>query len=471
MPFKLITTAMKKNILLAAAVTLSFGSRAQQGSTVAASMFHSENRIAGNFNKAPVTGFTERWKVKTGGRIFSSPAVYKHLIFIGSEDGNLYTVSETGRVKWKFKTGGAVHSSPAAYNGTVYFGSFDGNFYAVDITSGKLKWKFKTGGEKWIGGKGYFGLKPEDLYTEDLWDFFISSPVSDKHIQNETIYFGSSDGNVYAVDAKDGTLKWKFTTNGVIHTSPLLYKNTVYIGSWDTFMYAIDAGTGKEKWKFKTGDKMPMSGIQASATVYNDRIYFGARDAFFYALNAASGELAWKYPAEGSWILSTAAVQDGTIYVGTSDTFLMLALDANTGQEKRKFKTCGYVYSSPIIASNTAFFGDFTGKFYGLSLVDTTAHTAEFNTSARLHKVNTVLKNDTLNFMYAAQNADLSFYAPNKKVMDEFYTLGPIVSSPAIKDSTVYFGSSDGYLYALDIVNKAEPLKTGGNDQKQTREK
>lgn len=452
---------MKKNILRAAALSLSIASEAQQSSTVATSVFQNENRIAGNSSQAPATGFTERWKFKTGGRIFSSPAIYKDCIFIGSEDGNLYAVQESGKLKWKFKTGGAVHSSPAVYNGTVYSGSFDGNVYAVDVSSGKMKWKFKTGGEKWIGGKGYFGLKPEDLYTEDLWDFFISSPVSDNNLQNETIYFGSSDGNVYAIHAKDGTLKWKFATNGVIHTSPLLYKNTIYLGSWDTYMYAIDAGTGKEKWKFKTGDKMPMAGIQASATVYNDLIYFGARDAFFYALNTESGEVAWKYPAEGSWILSTAAVQDGTIYVGTSDTFLMLALDAETGREKRKFKTCGYVYSSPAIAQNTAFFGDFTGKFYGLNLADTTAQAAAFNTSARLHKAGTVLKNDTLNFMYKAQNADLSFYAPNKKVMDEFYTLGSIVSSPAIKDSTVYFGSADGYLYALDIINKVTPPTTG----------
>ncbi|MEX6686471.1 PQQ-binding-like beta-propeller repeat protein [Danxiaibacter flavus] len=452
---------MKKNVLLAAAVTLSIAAQAQQGTTVTTSMFQDKNRSIGHFNPASAIGFTEHWKFKTGGRIFSSPAIYKDCIFIGSEDGNLYAVQETGQLKWKFKTGGAVHSSPAVSNGTVYFGSFDGNFYAVDITSGKMKWKFKTGGEKWIGGKGYFGLKPDDLYTEDLWDFFISSPLSDNNVQNETIYFGSSDGNVYAVNAKDGTLKWKFATNGVIHTSPLLYKNTIYIGSWDTYMYAIDASSGKAKWKFKTGDKMPMSGIQASATVYNDLIYFGARDAFFYALNATSGEVVWKYPADGSWILSTAAAQDGVIYVGTSDTFLMLALDARTGQEKRKFKTCGYVYSSPVIAGNTAFFGDFTGKFYGLSLADTTARAAEFNTSARLHKAGTVLKNDTLNFMYKAQNADLSFYAPNKKVMDEFYTLGPIVSSPVIRDSTIYFGSADGYLYSLDIVNKVTPLTPG----------
>ena len=49
-----------------------------------------------------------------------------------------------------------------------------------------------------------------------------------------------------------GEIKWKFKTNGIIHTSPALYDSTIYIGSWDTYLYAIDAITGKEKWKFFT---------------------------------------------------------------------------------------------------------------------------------------------------------------------------------------------------------------------------
>ena len=37
------------------------------------------------------------------------------------------------RLKWKFKTNGTIYSSPAVVNQTIYFGSNDGNFYAVDF--------------------------------------------------------------------------------------------------------------------------------------------------------------------------------------------------------------------------------------------------------------------------------------------------------------------------------------------------
>jgi len=90
-----------------------------------------------------------KWKFKTNGKVFSSPAISKGVAYIGSGDNNLYAVSiATGKLLWKFSTGGSVHSSPSVNNGRVCFGSFDGYYYALDARTGKLLWKFKTGGEK-----------------------------------------------------------------------------------------------------------------------------------------------------------------------------------------------------------------------------------------------------------------------------------------------------------------------------------
>ena len=42
-------------------------------------------------------------------------------------------------------------------------------------------------------------------------------------------------------------------------------------------------------------------------------------------------------------------------------------------------------------------------------------------------------------------------YSNNKKVMDDFYKMGPIVSSPFVANNTVYFGSADGNCYAIEL--------------------
>lgn len=396
-----------------------------------------------------------KWAFKTNGKIFSSPIVHNGIVYIGSEDGNLYAIHEkTGKIFWKFKTGGAVHSSPAIFNNTVYIGSFDGYYYAIDSKTGHLKWKFKTGGEKWSGEISFLGLKPVDQYMDDLWDFFLSTPVINPDSKNPSVFFGSSDGNVYALNANTGQLKWKFETKGSIHCSPVLYKNTLYIGSWDANLYALDIETGKERWKFETGTQLGFKGIESTVTVANDMVYFGARDPFLFALNAETGKLVWKYDAGYSWIISSAVLDNGVVYVGTSDTFALLGLDAKSGKELFRFKANGYVYSSPAIAGDTAYFGDFTGNFFAVNTKSSGKEWNSFNTKNRKSFAPEILNNNLIDFSYAAKGADLSFYDINKTVMDKFHKLGSIVSSPFIANNTVYFGSADGNCYAIGLQNK-----------------
>src|SRR6266487_6875081 len=98
------------------------------------------------------------------------------------------------------------------YNNVVYFCSYDGYCYAADATTGKEKWKFKIGGEKKVGAKGLWTMKPADMYMEDQYDFFLSSPAVEMIDKDLTVFFGSSEGNLYAVNAETGALKWKFKT-------------------------------------------------------------------------------------------------------------------------------------------------------------------------------------------------------------------------------------------------------------------
>jgi len=393
-----------------------------------------------------------KWKFKTEGKIFSSPISQNNTVYIGSEDGFLYAVDEkTGKENWRFKTNGAIHSSPSISGNTIYFGSFDGFYYAVNSQTGKEIWKFKTGGEHWLGEIGMWGFKPANQYMEDLWSFYLSSPVVYQNGKTALVLFGSSDGNVYAVDTKNGNLIWKFKTDGPVHGTPVIDKNKIYIGGWDAVLHALNVETGKEIWHFALGTQTGFKGIQSSVAVSDGKVLFGARDPHFFALDSETGKLIWKYDAENSWILSSAVVKDNTVYVGTSDTYALLALDLKTGKEKYRLKTNGYVYSSPAIAGNTIYFGDFTGNFFALNLLSNGKEFNSVSTENRNQFASATLKNDLLDFGYTAQNEDLTFYDNNKKVMDQFYTLGPIVSSPFVSSNTIYFGSADGFLYAYNL--------------------
>jgi outer membrane protein assembly factor BamB len=132
----------------------------------------------------------------------------------------------------------------------------------------------------------------------------------------------------------------------------------------------------------------------------------------------------------------------------------MMALDAKTGEKKYSVKANGYLYSSHAISGHTAFYGDFTGNFYALDLNSRGKSLQTFSTESRNLNASGILnKNGDLDFTHAAGKEDLTFYSSSVKVMNIFYTMGSIVSSPSISGNTVYFGSADGFLYALGLTN------------------
>ncbi len=204
-----------------------------------ASMFRGSPQHSGVYESAAVEKFSRvKWKFHTAGLVMSSPAVSGGVVFVGSTDGNLYAVDhESGTLKWKFEAKGRITSSPAVAGSLVYFGAYDGNFYAIDAATGQLKWKFQTGGERRFAAKHIHGLQPAAETMPDPFDFYLSSPV----VWNGAVFFGSGDGNIYALNAASGALNWKFKTGDVVHASAAIAGGTLFVGSWDSYFYALNA--------------------------------------------------------------------------------------------------------------------------------------------------------------------------------------------------------------------------------------
>ena len=263
-----------KRVLLLCALLVCWPAHAQDA------MFRGNPRHTGVYTGPGVPQFTRiKWQFHTRGQVFSSPVVAEGVLFVGSSDHFLYALdADSGALKWKFKTDGRITSSPAVSGGLVFFGSYDSNFYAVDAATGQLKWKFATAGERRFSATHLHGAEPAAESMPDPFDLYLSSPA----VADGSVYFGSGDNNIYALDAASGALKWKFKTGDVVHASPALSDGTLFVGSWDSYFYALDSATGKEKWRFKTGEDPNIHnqvGIQSSAAVADGVVYFGCRDS------------------------------------------------------------------------------------------------------------------------------------------------------------------------------------------------
>src|SRR5580692_5655745 len=90
------------------------------------------------------------------------------------------------------------------------------------------------------------------------------------------------------------SLKWKFKTNGKVISSAAVVAGTIYFGSTDSKLYAVDSATGVSRWTFATGGP-----LTSSPLVADGRVYFGSVDGTFYALDARNGQVAWKFQTSG----------------------------------------------------------------------------------------------------------------------------------------------------------------------------
>jgi outer membrane protein assembly factor BamB len=389
-----------------------------------------------------------RWTFSTGAAVVSSPAVANGVVYVGSDDKNLYAIdARRGEKKWAFATGGLVRSSPAVAAGTVFFGSYDGVFYALDAADGKVRWKIELPGERKFEAKGLHGVKPRAQTVPDFWDFFLSSPA----VVGGSVFFGSGDGNVYAVDAETGQVRWKFATGNVVHSSPAVVDGTVFVGSWDTFLYAIDAQSGREKWRFKTGEdevNFNQVGIQSSPAVVDGVVYFGCRDGHLYALDAARGRELWRFRTKPSWINTSPAIHDGLAYVGNPIPGLFRAVDLATGQERFHFDAKFMIFSSPAVTRDgMAYFGAFTGKLYAVD-ARRGVLVSEFQTEASRRNAFGVLGPDGRPSPTAFGRSD--FFEEVYRAGERLFSLGAILSSPTVVDGVIYVGSTDGNVYALE---------------------
>jgi len=132
-----------------------------------------------------------------------------------------------------------------------------------------------------------------------------------------TVFVGSDDNNVYALDASDGSFQWSSETAGLVRSSPTVADGTVFVAGGDT-VYALDKEDGTEQWSFTTADTV----VQSSPTVANGRVLVGGSDTV-HALDADDGTEQWSF-ATGSDVRSSPTVAEGTAFVGSNNNVYAL---------------------------------------------------------------------------------------------------------------------------------------------------
>lgn len=156
---------------------------------------------------------------------------------------------------------------------------------------------------------------------------------------------------------------------------------------------------------------------------------------------------AWCVNNNGSWVVSSPAVNDGKVYFATSDSRLYQIVDALTGKPVLQQEEKAYIFSSPVIAGDVVLLGVTNGSLLARDRVSGKV-LWEFQTEASQRNLGWVLTADrhfNNSLLLRSQWQEPTIVATTR-----MQSVGTIFSTPLVGDGVVYVGSTDGNLYAIE---------------------
>lgn len=211
-----------------------------------------------------------------------------------------------------------------------------------------VSWSYRVPG----AAEANAGTLLSPTIVRDLVGFPVGVAVVDG-----IVYATNDDGYLYAVDARDGKLHWRFHAFNQLMGTPIVApvggRHLVFIGAGNSVftyshavkfaasgeritrgngfsaIFALDAATGSRVWVYPTeGEDMP------TPVLYKGLLLFGNGDGHVYALDAATGKLAWKTDITSFVSMSSASLdrEHGVLVMGGTHPSRIYGLDATTGK-------------------------------------------------------------------------------------------------------------------------------------------
>jgi outer membrane protein assembly factor BamB len=215
----------------------------------------------------------QRWAFHPPGQLESSPLPVGGKVYLGSDAGTMWALDAgSGKVAWKRDLGAPIKASPSYHAGVVYVGDYHGGIHALSAADGHPRWARATGSSG-----------------------FYSSPA----IAFGRVYEARADGVLFALTL-DGHPAWRFTASNDIYSSPAVGDvpgtgPTVFIGSYNHQLYALDAADGRKRWSYDVGGQIPGSPTVVGTTVYTSSF----QTQTTVGLDAGNGKPVWKWGSAG----------------------------------------------------------------------------------------------------------------------------------------------------------------------------
>jgi len=154
---------------------------------------------------------------------------------------------------------------------------------------------------------------------KQVWQIELKDRLCQPVVAEGKVFISAIDSHtVYALDEKDGKIVWSYTTGGRVDSPPAIYKGLALFGSADGWVSCLRARDGEVVWRFRAAPQERLIGaweqlesawpVHGSVLVVNDTVYFTAGRSTFldggiylYGLDPVSGEKRYEYLFSGPW--------------------------------------------------------------------------------------------------------------------------------------------------------------------------
>jgi outer membrane protein assembly factor BamB len=288
------------------------------------------------------------------------------------------------------------------------------------------------------------------LWSHDSQSSYLKSTAA---IVGDTVYIGTDEEQLIALDLKTGARRWTYEASDIVEAAPGVKDGRVYVGDLYGVFHCVDARTGELVWKYETDMK-----IISSANFHGNNVLVGSWDYHLYCFDRRSGDLKWKFENPAQVNCSPCVVGDVAAISGCDGALHLI--DLETGEEQASIMLAGYVAASAAYRDGHYYVPSFQGEVFAVAEPD---------------------ENEELEVVWSemSDNPDAAFYASpavtekfvffgdrtgvvrcmEREAGDEVWSVqtdGEVDSSPVVSGEHLFVGSSDGNLYSLRLTDGKE---------------
>ncbi len=190
------------------------------------------------------------------------------------------------------------------------------------------------------------------------WTYNIGSLCVTKPLLKDNFYYtANSGGDMYKLNASDGSLIWRVPTSDFSWDNSITSDNDgrIFLAVYaDSTINAYDEYDGSLIWDYD------LHGRSLSFNAYHDGVVFISDTwGYVYALDAVSGDLIWENHVADTFDISSPTISGGLIFIGSRDheDSAFFALDEKTGEVLWRYDLDFSVTAPPSIADGMMFCG------------------------------------------------------------------------------------------------------------------